>query len=582
VYVAAQGQPSQEQRSVHVNSITSLDDLRAHLQGAIQLEHATLPPYMCALYSIMPGTNQESVDVITSVVVEEMLHMTLAANLLNAVGGTPVLDDPDFIVEYPAFLPYSNDVVEVPLTRFSPAAVQTFLAIERPEGDDAGSQSDRFETIGQFYRALEEGFNYLCESLGEAEVFCGDPSRQITPVGFRWGGGGRVIAVRDLASALSAIDEIEEQGEGLKHAEVWDGDRDMFHPSRDEVAHYYRFRQIEQGRHYQRGDTPQSGPTGDEFDVDWNAVTPMRENPRTRDLAQGDPVRGAMESFNQQYSDLLRRLNFVFNGRPDDLDGCVAAMMGLRDELRELIRMPWNDGTTTAGPSFEWCRARGDDSNEDEPAITVRANGPYEVRGRVPVTRKSPIYSEYGEPLTWRRDDRLETSSSCLLCRCGRSSNKPYCDGTHRRIGFDGTEAAHDQRSDERRTRLEGTNVKMTDDSTLCIHAGFCSNRQSSVWDMVERTEDTGVRALLIHMVEHCPSGRLAFETGDGPIEPDLPSAIGVVKDGPYWVTGEIQVTLSTGQVLETRNRVTLCRCGQSANKPLCDGSHKQNGFRDG
>ena len=70
------------------------------------------------------------------------------------------------------------------------------------------------------------------------------------------------MPVYDLASALAAIDEIEDQGEGLRHDEVWDGDRDMFHPERDEVAHYFRFVEITQGRLFQRGDTPQSGPTG--------------------------------------------------------------------------------------------------------------------------------------------------------------------------------------------------------------------------------------------------------------------------------------------------------------------------------
>ena len=567
---------------MHANSIASLDDLRAHLQGAIQLEHATLPPYMCALYSIQPGTNEESVDVITSVFVEEMLHMTLAANLLNAVGGTPVLDDPDFIVSYPAYLPYSNGAVEVPLAPFSPASLATFLAIERPQDDDADTQSDNFETIGQFYRALEEGLTTLCATLGEDQVFCGDPARQVSADRFRWGASGRIIEVRDLASALAAIDEIEEQGEGLKHAEVWDGDRDMFHPTRDEVAHYYRFREIEQGRHYERGDTPQSGPSGDHFSVDWSGVFSMRDNPRTGDLPEASDARRAMEAFNEEYSALLRQLHVAFNGRPETLDDCVGSMMGLRDTVRALVQMPWGDGEHTAGPSFEWRRAPGEPKDGDDLSIVVHANGPYEVRGRVPVSRKSPIYSEYGEPLTWRRDGRFDTGAKVFLCRCGGSSNKPYCDGTHRRNGFDGTETAGLEPSAERRTRLEGTNVTMTDDPTLCVHAGFCSNRRTNVWDMLAETSDTGVRASVMRMVEHCPSGRLALETTDGAIEPDLPAAIGVVRDGPYWVTGEIVVTMSTGEVLETRNRVTLCRCGQSTNKPLCDGSHKQHAFHDG
>ena len=191
-----------------------------------------------------------------------MLHMTLAANVLNAVGGSPALDRPDFIARYPTYLPHSANAFLVPLAPFSPDAVETFMKIEKPEEQDAPAEADGYETIGQFYRAIEDGVKVLCETLGETQVFCGDPARQMTPETFDYRGSGRIVPVYDLASALAAIDEIEEQGEGLKHAEVWDGDRDMFHPEREEVAHYFRFMEIKQGRSYQRGDTPASGPSG--------------------------------------------------------------------------------------------------------------------------------------------------------------------------------------------------------------------------------------------------------------------------------------------------------------------------------
>jgi hypothetical protein len=103
--------------------VTTLDDLREHLQWAIELEHSTLPPYLCALYSIKPGTNPEAVGVITSVFIEEMLHMTLAANLLNAVGGAPKLDHAAFIPRFPTYLPHSANAFQVSLEPFSPAAI---------------------------------------------------------------------------------------------------------------------------------------------------------------------------------------------------------------------------------------------------------------------------------------------------------------------------------------------------------------------------------------------------------------------------------------------------------------------------
>src|SRR3954468_21915852 len=166
--------------------VNTLDDLREHLQWAIELEHSTLPPYLCALYSIKPGTNLPAVNAITSVFIEEMLHMTLAANLLNAVGGAPALDKPEFIARYPTYLPHSNNAFLVPLMPFSPAAIDTFMKIERPEEREAQAEAEGYETIGQFYQAIEEGLKLLCETLGEKQVFSGDPSRQITPDSFQY------------------------------------------------------------------------------------------------------------------------------------------------------------------------------------------------------------------------------------------------------------------------------------------------------------------------------------------------------------------------------------------------------------
>jgi CDGSH-type Zn-finger protein len=562
--------------------VTSLESLREHLQWAIELEHSTLPPYLCALYSIRPGTNPAATELLTSVFVEEMLHMTLAANVLNAVGGTPVLDRPDFIPRYPAYLPHSANAFEVSLEPFSPAAVDTFMKIEKPEAPDAPAEDDGYETIGQFYQAIEEGLKALCETLGPEQVFTGDPSRQITPDTFDYRGNGRLVAVHDLASALAAIDEIEEQGEGLKHAEVWDGDRDMFHPERDQVAHYFRFIELARGRAFQRGDTPSSGPSGEPFAVDWTAVYPMRRNPRTQDFHGGSAVVAKMGEFNLLYSDLLRELQRAFNGERERLFRTVPAMLQLKSIAQELMAMPSGDGTTTAGPSFEYMPAVVA-MKASNAAFTIRVleNGPYVVTGGVPLNRKSVVYSEMHEPLTWRKEAAFDEEQSYRLCRCGQSSHKPFCDNTHARVGFDGSETAPTTPSAARARRFAGTNITMTDDSILCMHGGFCGNHAEKVWQMMDRTDDTRVRFTVMQMVERCPSGKLGYEIDGVPVEPDLPTAISVTTDGPYWVTGGIPITMSNGQTLEVRNRVTLCRCGQSKNKPLCDGTHVSIGFKE-
>ncbi len=337
--------------------IASIEDLRRHLQWAIEIEHSTLPPYLCALYSLQAGSNNEPAAVIRSVFVEEMLHMVLAANLLNAVGGTPSLDRPDFIASYPTYLPHSARDFMVPLARFAPATIETFLRIERPEAAQAPPEDDRYHTIGQFYEAIERGFTNLVERLGEDAVFSGDRSRQVTPDNFWYGGSGRIVAITDLASALQAIDEIEEQGEGLKHHEVWDGYRDMFHPDADAVAHYFRFNEILLGQSYRQGDTPQSGPTGAPFEVDWTAVHPMRDNPRLADVPPDSPAYASMLAFNTAYCELLRELERALTGDPARLSVAVDMMFTLKGLAEALVQIPTGDGVTTAGPSFEYVPA---------------------------------------------------------------------------------------------------------------------------------------------------------------------------------------------------------------------------------
>ena len=184
-------------------------------------------------------------------------------------------------------------------------------------------------------------------------MFCGAPDRQIGEMHLH-GGGGTSIPVYDLKTALAALAEIVEQGEGAARTAVWDGDVDVFHPERDEVAHYYRFQELRLGRRYRTGDTPQSGPTGEAIAVDLDGVLPMRHNPRTADYPEGSPIRVAQEEFNQTYSLLLYLLEEAFNGSPGGMMGAVGAMFGLREQALALMAMPTGDGRTTAGPTFEY------------------------------------------------------------------------------------------------------------------------------------------------------------------------------------------------------------------------------------
>lgn len=223
----------------------------------------------------------------------------------------------------------------------------------------------------------------------------------------------------------------------------------------------------------------------------------------------------------------------------------------------------------------------------DEMKIVIEENGPYVVHGNIPLVRKTQVVSEYGEPLTWQKGEVIPTSGAYELCRCGQSQNLPFCDSSHRYADFDGTETADTDTYADRSVIIEGgTRIVVRRDHSLCMEAGFCGNRIASLVEMVPYTDDTQVRAQVIAMVERCPSGSYSYAIEeDGPdVEPDLPRQIAMTTEmtsrgpipGPLWVTGNIPIERADGQPFETRNRVTLCNCGQSRNKPLCDGTHRQ------
>ncbi|MFI0451978.1 ferritin-like domain-containing protein [Actinomadura sp. 6N118] len=574
--------------SVTSARITALDDLREHLQWAIELEHATLPPYLCALYSLDPERNPDAVEAVTGVFIEEMLHLTLAANLLNAVGGRPRLDTPRMLPSHPRRLPHADASLHLSLLPFGDEALEMFLRLERPAPPGAPPEGDGYETIGQFYDAIADGLRRLCDQFGEREIFRGDPARQIHTGHFR-NTTGQMIAVTDLSSALAALEEIVEEGEGTSRGVVWDGDRSVHHPDREQVAHYYRFQELRAGRRYRRGDTPQSGPTGEAIGVDPAGVLPMRPNPRLADHAEGDAIRAAQEKFNHTYCIILHLLEHVFNGSPKLLPVAIATMYQLKARAQALMRMPDGEGAT-AGPTFEYVPPEHRRwTAGDRQRIIVLPDGPYVVHGGVPLNRKRKIVDAANNAaLTWQTGDILETEATYALCRCGRSSHKPFCDGTHAVVGFDGTESADLRPYKELQHVHDGVGISAQRVGELCIHAAFCIGRTRPIADMLADTGDSDVRSNVMGRIDHCPSGSYSYalERGGESIEPDLPQAISILEEedglaSALWVTGGVPVERADGRPLETRNRMTLCRCGHSAGKPLCDGTHREIDFRE-
>jgi CDGSH-type Zn-finger protein len=220
-------------------------------------------------------------------------------------------------------------------------------------------------------------------------------------------------------------------------------------------------------------------------------------------------------------------------------------------------------------------------SGKEDPAIRIMKNGPYIVSGGIPLSVQVIVCDTNGEAVGWREGKQYPVEETYALCRCGRSRTSPFCDGTHLKIHFNGTETASRVPYLERAAWIDGPDLQLTDAPGFCSHARFCV-RGRGIWDLTEHSDRSPARETVIEMAAHCHSGRLVtWDKKSGkPIEPVFEKSIGLVegpvegRNGPLWVRGGIPVIASDGFVYEIRNRMTLCRCGMSHNKPFCDGSH--------
>ena len=146
--------------------------------------------------------------------------------------------------------------------------------------------------------------------------------------------------------------------------------------------------------------------------------------------------------------------------------------------------------------------------------IIVRPNGPYIVRGGIPLVRKTQVMSEHGEPLTWRKEELPSTDSTYRLCRCGQSKKKPFCDGTHTLVNFDGLETADPGPIADRETIFRGQQILVRDDHSLCAQSGFCGNRITNIWKMLKDPDDSVVRGQIMAMVEKRPVRHALLRSG--------------------------------------------------------------------
>lgn len=225
---------------------------------------------------------------------------------------------------------------------------------------------------------------------------------------------------------------------------------------------------------------------------------------------------------------------------------------------------------------------------ESEKVIKIKKDGPYVVCGNVPMSKQTIITDEDGVSVRWEKGEEYPRMEQYSLCRCGKSKNHPYCDGSHREAKFDGTETASREPYLKQSEKMEGPELTLTDVPDLCAMARFCHQGRST-WEETLDPIGKESKKIAIKSSQECPAGRLVEwdnKTGEA-LEPKLEPSIGIVEDpsenvsGPIWVMGGIPIESADGTRYEARNRVTLCRCGMSENKPFCDSMHIHTGFRD-
>lgn len=411
-----------------------LHELRTLLQDALLIEHATIPVYLTMLYTLKPGAPWRVTECIRSVVVEEMLHFALVGNLLNAIGGKPSIYSASFMPDYPTWLPHKVDNMKVRLLSFSKEAVEQGRQIEKASyirADSVLRGPAEGMSIGEFYTYIESKLRATVLHFGPDAVFCGDPQLQIPPHAFYYDGGGDLVEVHDLPSAIRAIELIKDQGEGASYG-IWTGSESEEMGGYVEVAHYFRFDEIYQERLYTKGDTIESGPTGKAMPVPWDHVYPIVPDAKLKDYPFQSEVRRQIEAFNTRYCELLYILQQAFEGQPDLLLKGVVGMCTLRDDFECITRNPFpgREGFYAA-PTFEF--VEGLDSKTDRQPAPPSGSCPHTQRYN---SNQAAFYALQDAYAAGDLNAALSTMTPDVLWDISGPSNVPYTGTYYGHTGF--------------------------------------------------------------------------------------------------------------------------------------------------
>jgi hypothetical protein len=335
---------------LELKPLETVKDAWSMLETAIGVEFGTLPPYLYAMFSIPPGENVAAANLIKSVLMQEMIHMCLACNIMNALGGTIKLVPPKYPGPLPGDIgPIGKDALVIHLYRLSEKAMKQGMAIEQPEkipkypvvGIAPGAPATG--TIGQFYARLDAFLATLPPGAWQ-------PGRnQITDDQFFT---GQLFAVNNYDDAHRAIEEIVSEGEGAKDEPL---------DFQNELAHYYRFGEVFHDKVLTKIPKPPGYQWGPEkLGVDWKKVFPAIDDPGTHDFSKDSQrARDAQDACNAAFTQMVDALQQAVTGTEGALGNAVRAMFDLRLATQVALRTPLADGVSVAGPAFLYTPNKG-------------------------------------------------------------------------------------------------------------------------------------------------------------------------------------------------------------------------------
>lgn len=336
---------------LELKPLETVEDAWSMLETAIGVEFGTLPPYLYAMFSIPPGENVAAANLIKSVLMQEMIHMCLACNIMNALGGNVKLTPPVYPGPLPGDIgPVGKDALVIRLLPLSECAMKQGMAIEQPEKIPnypvlkmAPDGAPATGTIGQFYERLDLFLSTLPASAWQRD------RNQITDDQFF---AGQLFAIDNYADAHRAIEEIVSEGEGAK-----DDPLDF----QEELAHYYRFGEVFHDRVLTRTPKPPGYQWGPErLGVDWDAVYPAIPDPCTHDFSNDPPAaQAAQAACNAAYTAMVDALQRAVTGGEGQLGVAVRAMFDLRLAAKVALHTPLADGKSVAGPAFLYTPIKG-------------------------------------------------------------------------------------------------------------------------------------------------------------------------------------------------------------------------------